>query len=698
MISPIRPSAVEKPNPKSSVQDDQVGVARSVGSATPIPVWKKTLFAVFTVLICFGGVECLLTLAGVRAVRYAEDPCVGFSSYVPLFTEQASGDGKQVLVTAQNKRAFFNRQQFPKEKTAAAYRIFCVGGSTTYGRPYDDRTSFCGWLRELLADAAPDRQWEVINAGGISYASYRVAVVMEELIRYSPDLFIIYSGHNEFLERRTYANILDTPAAVRSLSALLSHSRTYSAIHQALHGPARRNAAETENLLPAEVDALLDRSIGPADYTRDQLQTSAVIAPLSLEPRPYDRHGPQRGGPSHSGHASIQPAGLPRRSKANTAKVSVPRGVSQWNALFEAARSALESGDDVLALSKCDAAMEIDDQHAHAHFLRGQVLMKLERYAEARSAFVRARKEDVCPLRAFSAIRDIVIETAQSHDVRCVDFVSLVEAESAHRLPGAELFLDHVHPTIEGNRLLALALLDTIADMGRLSYAPTWNRQAAERVTDRVLESLDNQSHAIALRNLAKVLGWAGKSEESARLARQAMEIDPRDAESQYIVGLQLAGQQRDEDALLRFEKCPAAEARLCEGSLRRGASARAHGTDRAGHRSLPAGAAHQARLRGGSHRLGQRPAEYRGALRRRLSIIGRRYRLCPTMGQATTISALHYRTGSAGTRRSRTTNAPCKRIPTTLMFITIWALRSQQSSAGTKRSPTIRAPCESTR
>ena len=87
--------------------------------------------------------------------------------------------GKQFRLTAVNKLEFFNGQTFPREKARGHYRIFCVGGSTTYGRPYDDKTSFSGWLRELLPMVDSGRDWEVINAGGISYASYRVAMLME---------------------------------------------------------------------------------------------------------------------------------------------------------------------------------------------------------------------------------------------------------------------------------------------------------------------------------------------------------------------------------------------------------------------------------------------------------------------------------------------------------------------------------------
>ncbi len=36
-------------------------------------------------------------------------------------------------------------------------------------------------MREFLPTIDEVKNWEVINAGGISYASYRVANVMEEL-------------------------------------------------------------------------------------------------------------------------------------------------------------------------------------------------------------------------------------------------------------------------------------------------------------------------------------------------------------------------------------------------------------------------------------------------------------------------------------------------------------------------------------
>lgn len=231
-------------------------------SRAPLPRWKKVLFAAVTFFMFFGLVEFSLYVAGVEPLLYDEDPYVGFTSQVPLFIEEADGVRDARMVTARNKLGFFNKQQFAKEKGDDVTRVFCLGGSTIYGRPYDDVTSFCGWLRELLPVADPSHGWELINAGGISYASYRVAAVMEEITAYQPDIVIVYCGHNEFLERRTYSEIIDTPAPVRGLVSVLSRTRTYSAMARAFRHKPVVDREESE-LLDDEVNAILDQSVGP---------------------------------------------------------------------------------------------------------------------------------------------------------------------------------------------------------------------------------------------------------------------------------------------------------------------------------------------------------------------------------------------------------------------------------------------------
>ena len=128
------------------------------------------------------------------------DPYLGFCKTSRLF-HPTQKDGQPFFETAGSKLLYFNPQSFPQEKLQKTRRVFCLGGSTTFGRPYDDRTSYVSWLRESLRELDSSHDWEVINAGGISYASYRLLNVAEEIIRYEPDLLIIHTGHNEFLEK-----------------------------------------------------------------------------------------------------------------------------------------------------------------------------------------------------------------------------------------------------------------------------------------------------------------------------------------------------------------------------------------------------------------------------------------------------------------------------------------------------------------
>ena len=124
----------------------------TIGRRTRLSVGKKLLFAVITTLVFFVSLEGLLGLFGWNSTNASDDPYVGFSANVPLFVKEKGTDGSPVFVTASNKLRWFNQQTFPVEKSKNTYRIFCLGGSTTYGHPYDDKTSFAGWLRELLPE------------------------------------------------------------------------------------------------------------------------------------------------------------------------------------------------------------------------------------------------------------------------------------------------------------------------------------------------------------------------------------------------------------------------------------------------------------------------------------------------------------------------------------------------------------------
>jgi tetratricopeptide (TPR) repeat protein len=131
---------------------------------------------------------------------------------------------------------------------------------------------------------------------------------------------------------------------------------------------------------------------------------------------------------------------------------------------------------------------------------------------------------------------------ATSRGVAYVDYPQLLAAAGDAPEPrGADWFLDHVHPTIEGHQLLAHALLERLHEIGWLSVDPRTAREEIERMQARVMAGFDPERHGVALRNLAKVLSWAGKTEEAARAAERALELLPDDSESLFVLALEAA-------------------------------------------------------------------------------------------------------------------------------------------------------------
>jgi tetratricopeptide (TPR) repeat protein len=505
---------------------------------------KKVIFSVIAASLGLILLELGLALVGVTPTLYEDDPYVGFSSYLPLFVEKRLPDGTVQYATAQNKLRLFNRQSFPKAKAPGTFRIFAVGGSTTHGRPYDDATSFAGWLREFLRAADPERTWEVINAGGVSYASYRVALLMEELVRYEPDLFIIYSGHNEFLEERTYGDVKEMPVPVRRLGTIAARSRAATLVKNGIEAltSGKPDQLPGQTLLHSEVVTLLDDSVGPSAYERDESLQRQVIEHYRYNLARMIDIARSAGAevlliaPSSNLHGAT-----PFKSEHRTGMSEDE--LSRWRERYRYSQKILNRQDPAGALRLLDEAAGIDDRYAYLHFYRGHALERLGRHEEARAAFVRARDEDICPLRALSPMVDIVKEIAEDREVPLVDFVASQNARSPNGIPGETVFLDHVHPTIDSHRLLALEIMDVMADAG--IAVPDLDRPTAERVRKEVTGQIDPVSHARALMNLSKVLGWAGKSREAYRLAAQAAQMTPGDAAVQYQAGLmaQLTGE-----------------------------------------------------------------------------------------------------------------------------------------------------------
>lgn len=481
-----------------------------------------------------------------------EDPYVGFSASAPLLVQQTHSENGETngftrVRINPSKRVWFNEQSFLSPKPEGTVRIVCLGGSTTYGRPFSDETSFCGWLRTMLPMADPTQKWEVINAGGISYASYRVARVMQEFAPHDVDVFVLYTGHNEFLEWRTYEDLLHGSSAARILHRWIGGTRLARSAGVLLKrfGP---DAAITEGkpLLSAEVDELLNHSIGPADYSRDPNWHRGVVEHFRANLRRMKQISKAAG----AGLVVVPPVANLRDCapfKSEFADDLDPVRRQQLRSDWTRARALVHNGELSRAAESLDAILKQDRQHAEVHFCRGRVALMQGQTDRALRHFRYAINEDICPLRAPDAILRSVKDFASDSDVIGVDFQShldaLAEQELGHRCVGAESFLDHVHPTVEMHGQLAGCIIESLHRAGVVA-APLSEDDfaAANRLVTAVI---DRDAQAVAFRNLAKLTHWAGKFDEARRHAEDTLRLAPADLESRYILAdcLEKAGQ-----------------------------------------------------------------------------------------------------------------------------------------------------------
>lgn len=513
--------------------------------------------AIFLILL-----ELVLAAAGVRPLALTEDPLVGFSSLQPLFVEKASPIGPAVMTTNPAKLAHFNAQTFPTKKPSGAYRIFTVGGSTTYGHPWRDPVSYGGWLRQLLPAADPSRTWEVVNAGGISYASYREAKLVEEITRYQPDLIIVYSGHNEFLEERTYRKTTEIPGFIRETSALLDRTRTYTVMRKALRKSRSDDAGnEGTTSMSAEVDDVLAKTIGPKTYTRDDDLRREVLRHyrLSLE---------RMAKLAHSVGAQVLFLTTPGNErdcspfKSESTPGLKPADIVLRNALSARADSLQAAGNPGLAFPILDSLAAIESRNAAWLYRAGKAALAAGRHADAKRLLLKALDEDICPLRALPAMRGIVLAVARETGSEALDVTAALESETrrllGHDILGEPQFVDHVHLSIEEYRGIALGVIGKLAGMGVLHPRPEWGDAAVRAIADRVMAGMGPREQGEGLHNIAKVLNWAGKHEDAARIAAKALTVDSTGLESIWsslFVGAALERVGRSAEAIPHYRR-----------------------------------------------------------------------------------------------------------------------------------------------
>ncbi len=461
--------------------------------------WAFRAATVLAALVPFVVLELALRAFQFPEVSLRADPLVDLHALRPLFTPSA--DGQRLEIGAE-RRNWFDHDAFSKVKPQNGLRVFALGGSTVQGEPYHKESSFPTFLKLYLATAMPDRTIEVVNCGGLSYASYRVSAILDEVLNYEPDLIIVYCGHNEFLEQRTYANWHRIPLPIAHCIDHLSDLQLVRAGRYLLHGDAPVGSATT---LSREVDTQLDHEEGYSSYHRDVAWRSAVLAHYQATMRRMIEK-------TRAANVPLIVC-IPVSNLRDTPPFKVepspelpPSAKNCFDELWNAIQSDSISSTDRASL--CREALSLDPHHAGAAFILGRTLLEQNEIEAARRHLQIACDWDVCPLRMPSEIRDYLQNLVQETNTPSVDATELFSSLSRNGIVGNDWLVDHVHPSIPGHQRLGEALYSVAATILKI-HRPSDFDERIETAIKAHYASLDETYYQHGLQRLEGLQKWA---------------------------------------------------------------------------------------------------------------------------------------------------------------------------------------------
>ncbi len=411
-------------------------------------------------------VELALSLFGLGEPGTAADPLAGFSRVHRLFERVADSDEYR---TSPSRGLFFGEQRFAVSKPDDGFRVFCLGGSTVRGRPFTTETSFTRWLELELAGRVPGRTFESVNCGGLSYASYRLLPILHEVLAYEPDLVVVATGHNEFLEDRSYRDIKSRSAVAAWIEDQALSLRTVTLVRSAFQ--PKNGDREDQPGESLEVEARLDELSGYASYHRDDRWRKSVVAQYEDSLRKMVAACKVARVPLVLVRLGSNLRDCPPFKSEHGSDFS-PEVEAVWQRAFDDAAEDEHEGRFAEALAAYRRAEEHDDEFALLFWRMARVLDRLGRFDEAGVAYRRARDLDICPLRMIGELDQRLVRVAGDTKTVLVDAAAAGEAASREGIPGYDWFMDHVHPTIFGHQQIAGLIVEDLDRAGLLPGSP----------------------------------------------------------------------------------------------------------------------------------------------------------------------------------------------------------------------------------
>jgi len=493
-----------------------------VGERDTLPRWRRWLFGI----VAIAGLPLLALLTVELGLRVAG------GGYRTSFTLECEVEGQRSWCDNPSFAwQFFPRKiarapvsfAFPTDRRDGTYRIFVVGGSAAQGDP-EPSYGFARILEVLLRERYPGTRFEVVNAAVTAINSHVVLPISRNLADRGGDLFVIYLGNNEVVGPFGAGTIFSP------ISSSLPLIRAGVLVRSTRLGQLVARVAPGAGGLPEEwrgMEMFLEQRVRFDDPRMESLYAhfrenlgdiidSALAAGSDIVLSTVGTN-----------LADCAPFGSIHRDGLAADRLT------EWETLYREGVALESVGNQEQALRRYLEADAIDGDFAELQFRLAKVFGRFGDDAQAQTRFVRARDLDALRFRADTRINEIIRSVAGERNgdgVRLVDAERTLESAAPRRVPGNDLFLDHVHPTFAGNYLIARGLLEQIEALlpeavtrGRTGEEPLTREQCAFRLA---LTGFDRRRVAVDLRGRMRRPPFTHQLNHAVEILRLDEEIE----------------------------------------------------------------------------------------------------------------------------------------------------------------------------
>jgi len=417
-------------------------VARGGGAAR-----RPRLLTAAALLLLVVGAELALRAGGPRGPRELVELAGPAGARVARAGDEAT--------IAEGAGRLNDRIAAPRVRRAGTFRVVLVGDSTAAGVPFHPRLSCARLLEASLRDRFPAIEVEVVNFARPSDSSDAYASVAIESLDLEPDVLVVCGGNDE-LQRCDLDDLRD--GAWPRVRAWLRESRLVRLVSPVRpppaascpEPPAGRWVGDGPWLTATELARAAERLRRNLDAIAAAAHRRAVDLVLVTQPSNLRDAMPRL---SH--HS---------RRLTDDEKREYERLLRELDAAAGATIVPTEAERLVARLRALDPGV------ARATWLVGRLNERAGRPADAAALYELALEQDGCPERAGTAFNAAIRRVASERGARLADAQIAFWASARGPAPGADLFLDHCHPSIPGMARLAdvirAAVLDLLARRG----------------------------------------------------------------------------------------------------------------------------------------------------------------------------------------------------------------------------------------